>query len=310
MSRIYISREYDPYFNVAAEHQLFTEAGEEVSLFLWRNEPAVIFGRNQNVYAECDLPYLEKAGIAPVRRFSGGGAVYQDLGNVNFTFLTKEHGADSDAFLSVLQRAIASLGVECVFSGRNDLLCQGKKFSGHAYYTDNGQYLYHGTIMVKVDLDQLTRALSPSLMKLQSKGIASVRSRVVNLSQVNHTITAEAVMEAVIAAFRGSYGRDIPVQYVDRANMQPETWEQLQTKAWIYGEAPAFSVTAERRLFFGLVTVSADIDNGRIQCLKIHTDSLYALDFAELEREWIGALFDVDGIYTHIDKLVQRHHTL
>ncbi|MGG4220648.1 lipoate--protein ligase [Paenibacillus jamilae] len=302
MSHIYISEETDPYFNVAAEYQLFSEAEEDVSLFLWQNEPAVIFGRNQNVYAECDVSYLKQAGILPVRRFSGGGAVYQDLGNLNFTFFAKEHCADPDTFLSVIKQAMDLIGVECAFSGRNDLLCQGKKFSGHAYFVDNGNYLYHGTIMVNVDMDRLSGALSPSLLKLQSKGIASVRSRVINLSQVNSLITIDAVKVSMIKAFRNVYGKNHPVIFVDRSILQPEHWAMIQEKDWIFGEAPRFSIREERKLSFGLVSLSVDAENGRIQRLKIHTDSLYSLDFTTFEREWVGAFFEINELFHHIEK--------
>lgn len=306
MSRIYVSQETDPYFNVAAEYELFLGAKQEIALFLWQNEPAVIFGRNQNVYAECDVAYLEKMNISPVRRFSGGGAVFQDLGNVNFTFITKEKDADTDKYLSVIQQAVASLGIDCRFSGRNDLLYQDKKFSGHAYFVDNGNYFYHGTVMVNVDMDLLSGALSPSLLKLQSKGIASVRSRVINLSQINSGITIGAVKDALITAFTKIYGECGNIQYVDRKSLQPERWDVIKRKEWIYGEAPAFSLNEERKLSFGNVTVSAEVEEGRIQRLKIHTDSLLALNFSALEREWVGALFQINELFDSIEKFVQQ----
>lgn len=230
MNNIYLSREIDPYFNIAAEYQLFLEAKEEAALFLWQNSPAVIIGRNQNIYAECDLNYLEEMKILPVRRFSGGGAVFQDLGNVNFTFITQEKDADTEKFLSVIQNAVASLGINCTFSGRNDLLYEGKKFSGHAYYADNGNYLYHGTVMVDVDMDILSGVLRPSFVKLQSKGIASVRSRVINLSQINSEITIDAVKDAILLAFLKIYGESEPIKYIDRKSIQPDLWDTIQSK--------------------------------------------------------------------------------
>ncbi|MDY8094903.1 lipoate--protein ligase [Paenibacillus polymyxa] len=304
MSRIYISQETDPYFNVALEYQLFSEAEEEVCLFLWQNEPAVIFGRNQNAFAECNLSYMRTAGIYPVRRFSGGGAVFQDMGNVNFTFITKDQCADTDVFMSVIQQAMASIGVNFTFSGRNDLLCQGKKFSGHAYFTDGEHYLYHGTIMVDVDLDKLTEALSPSILKLQSKGIASVRSRVINLSQVNSRITPDTVKAAMVAAFEHVYNVNSSVWHINRSTMEPRNWELLQNKKWIYGEAPAFSISEGKKLFFGNVTLSADTENGRILRLKVHTDSLLALDFTQFECERAGSLFELDELFDSIEKYV------
>lgn len=304
MSRIYISQETDPYFNVAVEYQLFSEAEEDVCLFLWQNESAVIIGRNQNAFAECNLDYMRNAGIYPVRRFSGGGAVFQDMGNVNFTFITKEQFADSDAFLSIIQQAMASIGVNFTFSGRNDLLCQGKKFSGHAYFTDNENYLYHGTIMVDVDLNKLTEALSPSILKLQSKGIASVRSRVINLSQVDSRITPDTVKTAMVAAFEHTYSVNSSISYINRSTLHPENWALIQNKEWIYGESPAFSICEEKRLPFGNVTLSIDAENGRILRLKVHTDSLLALNFTQFECERVGTLFEIDELFDSIEKYV------
>lgn len=300
MNSIYISREMDPYFNIAAEHQLFSEAKEEVALFLWQNRPAVIIGRNQNIYAECDLSYLADMEILPVRRFSGGGAVFQDMGNVNFTFITQKKDADTEKFLSVIQNAVASLGIDCAFSGRNDLLYEGKKFSGHAYYADKGRYLYHGTVMVDVDLDILTGVLRPSFAKLESKGIASVRSRVINLSQINHEITVDAVKAAIVLAFLKNYGDSEPIKYLDSKCMQPDLWEIIQGKEWLYSEAPSFSINEERKLPFGNVTLSADVAEGRIQGIKIYTDSLDPLDFTALERKQIGEVFQINVLFDHI----------
>ncbi|CAH2716554.1 Lipoate-protein ligase A [Neobacillus rhizosphaerae] len=305
MNRIYISRETDPYFNIATEYQLFLEAKPEAALFLWQNDPAVILGRNQNFYAECDVKYLEQMQILPVRRFSGGGAVFQDLGNVNFTFITQEKAADTEKFLSVIQNAVASLGIDCTFSGRNDLLYHGKKFSGHAYYADNGNYLYHGTVMVDVDMDKLSGVLSPSSLKLQSKGIASVRSRVINLSRINSEITTDAAKEALILAFVKIYGESEPIKYIDRKNLQPELWDTIKREEWIYGEAPSFSISEERKLPFGNVTLSADVAEGRIQRIKIHTDSLNTVDFTILENTCMGELFEIKVLFERIEKYVR-----
>jgi lipoate---protein ligase len=175
--------------------------------------------------------------------------------------------------------------VECSFSGRNDLLCKNKKFSGHAYFVDNGNYLYHGTLMVDVDMELLSKSLSPSLLKLQSKGIASVRSRVINLAEVNPLVTVEGVKEAMITAFKKTYGEKITVQNLDKHTFLPNNLDKIQNKTWIYGESPAFSISLEEKMFFGNVMVSAVVENGRIQQLKIYTDSLYTLDFLKLEKE-------------------------
>ncbi|MNW58391.1 Lipoate-protein ligase A [compost metagenome] len=158
--------------------------------------------------------------------------------------------------------------------------------------------------MVDVDLDKLTEALSPSILKLQSKGIASVRSRVINLSQVNSRITPDTVKAAMVAAFEHVYNVNSSVWHINRSTMEPRNWELLQNKKWIYGEAPAFSISEGKKLFFGNVTLSADTENGRILRLKVHTDSLLALDFTQFECERAGSLFELDELFDSIEKYV------
>ena len=306
MSRIYISAETDPYFNVAAEYQLLKDTAGGTSLFLWRNKPSVIFGRNQNVFAECDEKLLKKYGVLPVRRFSGGGAVFHDLGNVNFTFLSKEQDADTGRYRKVLRDAVSSLGISCTFGGRNDLLAEGKKFSGQAYYAEWGNLLYHGTVMINVDLDLLSAVLKPSFLKLHSKGIDSVRSRVVNLSQIDAGITPESVQEALMIAFAAEYGAERPVSRIDRRSMQPSVYEKIRKDDWIYGESPDFDVRFEKKLSFGNVTVFADISGGKVSRAKIYTDSLAALDFSPCEKSLAGLLFREDALAAAIENFVQN----
>ncbi len=306
MNRIYVSAETDPYFNIATEYQLFTEIRSGTSLFLWQNRPSVILGRNQNIFAECDLEFLRVQEILPVRRFSGGGAVFHDLGNVNFTFLAKEADADTDQYLKVLQKAVLSLGVECVFSGRNDLLADGKKFSGHAYYTDNGNFLYHGTLMVNVDLDVLSGGLKPSYTKLHSKGIDSVRSRVVNLSHLRPGITTEHVKDSLVRAFMAEYETTPPICEINRENTQPAILEKLKSHDWIYGESPDFDMSLEKRLSFGNVSVYVDTIGGRVARIRLHTDSLENIDFGPCEEALTGSLFNLEALVACIEQYVEK----
>ncbi len=306
MSRIYVSGETDPYFNVAAEYQLFMEAGPDTRLFLWRNRPSVIIGRNQNVFAECDTEFLRRHGISPVRRFSGGGAVYHDLGNVNYTFLSREEDADTGRYLKVIRDALLSVGVECSFSGRNDLLAGGRKFSGQAYYADHGNLLWHGTLMIDVDLGMLTGALKPSFLKLSSKGIDSVSSRVVNLSDIGGGITPEKAIGAVTGAFAAEYGTDTSVRQIDGGSMRPSILGKIRSDDWIYGQSPDFEVNFDRRLSFGNVGISADISGGRISRLKIYTDSLAAIDFTHFERESAGLPFDEKLLITRLEEFAEK----
>lgn len=305
MKKIIISQEVNPYFNIAAEHQLFLNSDEDIHLFLWQNESSVIIGRNQNVYAECDLAYLMEQDMKVVRRFSGGGAVYHDEGNVNFTFITKESSANHIQFIDFLRSSMLKLGIDCEFSGRNDLLYKNQKFSGHAYYTDNDNYMYHGTILVHVDFNQLGKALTPSRLKLQSKGIDSVKSRVVNLSEINKEITTGKVMEAFIQTFDCN-----DIEYINKTNFDAPLESLLLSYDWLYGQAPDFDIVLERKYSFGNVSVHILISDGIIKDAKISTDSLRFYDFEICENNIKGKKFDEASILDYLDLYIFSHLNL
>lgn len=296
MKKIIISQEFDPYFNIAAEHQMFLNSEEDTHLFLWKNDACVVIGRNQNLYAECDLAYLKEHNIKEVRRFSGGGAVYHDKGNVNFTFITKEKSANHALFIELIQSAMQILGIDCEFSGRNDLLYRNQKFSGHAYYTDGTNYMYHGTILVNVNFEQLGKVLTPSALKLKSKGIESVKSRVINLSEVNSEITVQRVMRAFIEAFDGE-----KIEYINKTNVEVPLEKLLSSKEWLYAQSPSFDIELEHKYPFGNISVYVSVSDDLIQGIKINTDSLKTFDFKACEEELNGKYFVEQRIWECID---------
>jgi len=305
MNRCFVSLETDPYFNVAAEHELFLTHPGGTSFFLWQNESAVIAGRNQNFFAECDMEYLRKNNIRPVRRFSGGGCVFQDLGNLNFTFIAREEDRDEEKYRLVLRRALWEFGVGFEENGRNDLVVSGKKFSGHAYFADEGKALVHGTLMVNVDLGVLERVLTPSALKLSSKGIPSVKSRVVNLSKLSPAVTTESLKEALLRAFSDVFGTSGEALLLGRENMAPPLWRKISRDEWIFGETPGFSVSLERKLPFGLVSVSADMEDGRIRKIKIYSDALQTIDFTAFEAALTGVIFEEDVLFARIEEYMR-----
>jgi len=302
MKKIVISEEFDPYFNIAAEHQLFLSSEEDIHLFLWQNDSSVIIGRNQNLYAECDLTYLKEHDIKAVRRFSGGGAVYHDKGNVNFTFITKEASANQDHFIRLIQSAMQRLGIDCEFSGRNDLLYKNRKFSGHAYYTDGDHYMYHGTVLVNVNFEQLEHALTPSKMKLKSKGVESVRSRVINLSEINSEITAQSVIRAFMEAFECNH-----METINKKNFQPPLENVLSSDNWMFAQSPKFDAQLERNYPFGNMSVSISIADDLIQNVKINTDSLKLYDFKACEKGLQNTHFNEQAVWGYIEQYLSNH---
>ena len=200
------SRSFDPYENLALEEALLSRVGEgELILYLWQNEGTVVIGRNQNPWKECRTALLAEEGGHLARRLSGGGAVFHDRGNLNFTFLMNEADYDLPRQLTVLERACRSLGIPAQRSGRNDLLAEGRKFSGNAFYKHNGKAYHHGTLMLDVDLERVSRYLSPSKAKLAAKGVDSVRSRVVNLREFVPELTIDRLADALVDALIDVY---------------------------------------------------------------------------------------------------------
>lgn len=191
-----------PYRNLAMEEYLLLHCDkEECILYLWQNRNTVVIGRNQNAWKECLVSKLEEEDGYPVRRLSGGGAVYHDLGNLNFTFLVRKDNYDVDRQLDVILNAVKKLGIHAEKSGRNDILIDGHKFSGNAFYEQGDCCYHHGTLMVNVNLGELSRYLTVSKDKLKSKGVDSVRARVANLTEYAPDLTVEELKEKASGSF-------------------------------------------------------------------------------------------------------------
>ena len=226
MPRLVISTQHNPYLNIAVENYLLSQPVEgEVTFYLWQNRRTVVIGQNQNPYAECNVALLEQEGGYVMRRRTGGGAVYHDLGNINFSFIAPYDRYDQQRQFSVIQRAVESYGLHTEVSGRNDLLCQGRKFSGNAFSKGQRQRLHHGTILIRTDVADLQRYLRVRPAKLQKHGVASVQSRVVNLSELVPEITAQTIVPHLVDAFSREYGEPVEtIAFGDLAH-RPEVKE-------------------------------------------------------------------------------------
>lgn len=295
--QIYVGSGYDPHENLAIEKLLLDRVAPGCCiLYLWQNQNTVVIGRNQNAWAECRTTLLEQEGGTLARRLSGGGAVFHDLGNLNFTFLVRDEDYDVDRQLSVIQEACRLTGITAVKSGRNDLLAEERKFSGNAFYHHGGHAYHHGTLMVDVDKDKLSRYLSPPKAKLEAKGIASVRSRVVNLSELSPGLTCEKMGELMVTAFQTVYGL--------RAERITLTADELQTVAqtaelygswdYLYGSSLPFSFQCEARFDWGHITVLLEAKSGSITAAKVYSDSMDWSLAPALENCLTGCIFRTD----------------
>lgn len=301
MNKIILSKEINPYYNLSLEEELLYQVkGQDVIFYLWQNEKTVVIGRNQNPWLECQLDMLKREKIHLARRISGGGAVFHDLGNLNFTFVTRKENSNLEKQLSVLTKALNKLGIQITYSGRNDLLANGRKFSGHAFYEDEGYYFHHGTLMVNVDFHYLTKILTPSKLKLQSKGIQSVKSRVINLIEIKKDLSIESLKSQLIQSFQEVYGKVEKIQEVSKDSYIPKKFGIYQEEEWIYGQTPAFDVVIEEYIDKGLVQVMLSVEEGKIIKAKIFTDALETLKIEKLEKQLIGMAMQQE----HIKQLI------
>ncbi len=281
MPKLIISTQTNPYINIAVENHLLSLPSDgEVTMYLWQNHRTVVIGQNQNPYAECNVAQLEHDGGYLMRRRTGGGAVFHDLGNLNFSFVVPYEAYDTTRQFSVLRRAVETYGLDTAVSGRNDVLCQGRKFSGNAFAKGKYQRLHHGTILIRTDVADLQRYLKVKPAKLQKHGVASVQSRVVNLSELVPEITAQNIVPRLIAAFEQEYGTPLQTIDFDTVASHPEVQElysQFASDEWKYGRWQQFEAQQSAQFDWGAVEVAVQVDEaaGIIRSVDIASDSLF-----------------------------------
>lgn len=263
----------DPAWNLAAEEYLLTQRNEPF-VRLWRNADSVIIGRHQNAYAEIDLDYVEREGIPVVRRMTGGGAVFHDLGNVNYSFFD----LSGRKFTDVILNALRPLGIEGHCSGRNDLvLPDGRKFSGTAVCKHKGRVLEHGTLLFNASTERLAAALQPRPEKFSGKAVQSVRSRVANLAE---QLTVPVSVEAFITHLAAHIGDALdctPYAYTpeDIAAIDALRADRFANPSWNFGASPACEVTNVRKFPAGLLEAHFDVRDGKICGLQIYGDYFF-----------------------------------
>ena len=295
----YESGSFDPFLNLAMEqHLLETVKGGCCLLYLWQNENTVVIGRNQNPWAECRSSLLESEGGHLARRLSGGGAVFHDLGNLNFTFLVPTEDYDLAKQQRVLLEACRSFGIPAELSGRNDLTADGRKFSGNAFYHNGPRSYHHGTLLVDVDGEKLSRYLTPAKAKLEAKGVASVRSRVVNLIELCPDLTISALKKALTAAFEKVYGlKSTPRSFTQADQTRVESLRETYASwAWRFGQKLPFTCRVEGRYAWGGVEIQLRIDEGVIRQAAVYSDDM---DFAfppALEGALTGCPLDLSAL--------------
>ena len=289
------SRSNDIYENLALEQHLAQNVQDgQLILFLWQNRSCIVIGRNQNAWKECRTDILAEEGVTLSRRLSGGGAVYQDMGNLNFTFCSNEKDSDIPHQHRVILEACRLLGIDARISGRNDLLAGDCKFSGNSFYSHDGKCFHNGTILLDVDLKKMEKCLSPSDLKLASKAVDSVRSRVVNLKAIRPDIDCTAMCDALKKAFSMVYNLDVAEVNPDMLDKEDieEKERFFGSYEWVYGRNADFPVSIRRRFSWGEISVNMDIRSGLCSEVKVYTDALDHSLASDLENAVRGARFE------------------
>lgn len=271
----------DPMVNLALEEYVLQNFGEnDTYLLFYINNPSIIIGRNQNTIEEINTSYVDENGIKVVRRLSGGGAVYHDEGNLNFSFITKDDGNSFQNFAKFTQpmvEALNKLGVPAELQGRNDLAANGRKISGNAMFSTKGRMFSHGTLMFDSEIENVVSALKVRKEKIESKGIKSIRSRVANISEfLEASLTMDEFKETILKhVFDVEDIADVP-QYElteeDWNNVEQISKERYQNWEWNYGKSPSFNIQESHKFDAGLVDVRLDVKKGIIENCKIYGD--------------------------------------
>ncbi len=301
--QFYVSDTLDPHLNLAKEKFLFDAVDEEtIILYLWQNQNTVVIGRNQNAFSECRTELLKEEGGTLARRLSGGGAVFHDIGNLNFTFICATKNLDISNHMRVIQKACAYAGIATELSGRNDILTDGRKFSGNAFYNSKGHSYHHGTILINANMEKLGRYLTPPKAKLEAKGVKSVRSRVINLSELSPSLTCDSMKSHLLSAFEEVYGLEpvtfgeIEKEQIDALSNQYGSWE------FLYGTPLPFNVVCEGSLSFGNVEIQIQVNNGTVTALRFYTDALDPELSATVERVLVSKAFDLSALREALTK--------
>lgn len=271
----YFSPSHDGWHNLALDEYFLKTAGKGILLYLYVNAGAVILGRNQNAWRECALEKMEEEGIQLVRRISGGGAVFHDLGNLNFSFIAPQAYFNKERQTRVVLEAVRSFGIPAKWAGRNDLVVAERKFSGQAYCSQQDRRLHHGTLLVASDLSQLARYLRPDPKKIQAKGVDSVRSRVANLTAYHPTLTVDKMARALQTAFSKEYGESRERFLLREEEKEVAALEEKHASwEWRFGNTPHFHWELEHRFGWGGVQLQLVLEKGCIKGATLYTDAL------------------------------------
>lgn len=304
---IYESSSFNPYVNLGIEKYLFEGLKDEtIILYLWQNERTVVIGKNQNPYLECRCSLLEQDGGFVARRPSGGGAVFHDTGNLNFTFICKNEDYDLDLQTKVIENACWQGGINVSVSGRNDILADGRKFSGNAFFNKDGKICRHGTIMISTSSELMGKYLTPPKAKLEAKGVKSVKSRVVNLAELNKSLTIENMKEYLHSAFEKTYNLESKFLPLPDKDIILKYAEEFKDRDYIYSTSIPFTFSCESRFEWGNIQLFFEVKKGVITQSKVYTDSMDSELSEKLQNAFLNCNFNMTDIEKAINNSVEK----
>lgn len=305
----------DPRINLAIEEYALTHLNRDYTyLLFYVNEPSIIIGKNQNTIEEINRDYVEKNNLHVVRRLSGGGAVYHDLGNLNFSFITKDDGDSFHNFRKFTQPvvdALKHLGIHAELSGRNDIHVGEKKISGNAQYSTKGRMFSHGTLLLQSEIENIVDALNVDEEKIRSKGIKSIRSRVANINDfLDPPLKMEEFKQLLLSSIF-SNEKDIPTYALTK-----EDWEEINRIAdrryrnwdWNYGKSPKFDLKRSKRFSAGTVDVRLNVAKGEVTSCKIFGDFFGVGNIEDIEQRLVGVRYEKEALQTALLEIDTHHY--
>ena len=298
------------YENLAIEKELLSKVDSKtVILYLWQNHNTVVIGKNQNPLAECDIAKINEDNVKIARRMSGGGAVFHDNGNLNFSFVAAKENYNLQKQLEVIQKACALAGIKAEISGRNDILVDSKKFSGNAFYHTKTASLHHGTLLISSNLDNVSKYLTPDISKLQAKGVKSVKSRVTNLKEINTTLTCQKMREYMVDAASEVYGVKAE-EYTDINNLKTkETIKLLSSREYIYETPIPYTAVFGGRTELGTFELRFLVKNEKIQDIQVFTDALDEQISEKMKELLKGEKYDLAKIENKLNSAFDKSVT-
>lgn len=304
---VYYSDITEPINNLSAEEYLMSICKpNEIILFLWVNSPSIIIGKHQNPYKECDLVALNHDKIKIVRRLSGGGTVYNDLGNLNFSFISHKLYYNIYRHFSVILNALESFNIYGHTSSRNDLLVNNKKFSGNAFIHRKSVACHHGTLLIDTNLSNLVKYLNPTSKQIIGKGIESVSSKVINLNTINKSVTFTKIIDAITVSFDEEYSGQLICQKLPNTLPLENYINKYKSWTWIFGSTPKYQVSYNKTYTWGTLSMNLTIIKGFITKCNLQTSPITDSDFNILELNMIGQPLRTRQLLKCIEETIKK----